>query len=154
MRKILFWALSVIGILVLWLVIVMSIDASRLSGLTLTEQSQTDYKVNLKGNEYTLRYVPKEKLQPLFGRASVEFGHSYALVRNDLPPRVQRSVMHHEIYHLYDFQNKVHKSHKSQEIHAMLASLPYEPLGFLQTVYLTLVSPERRNFYSNLYLSF
>lgn len=141
--------LAVVGVLAVWLAAVMIIDATKLSGLVLHQQDENNYTVKLRGEEYVLRYVPKRNIAPLFGKALVEFGVYYALVRNDLPPRVQKSVAYHEIYHLYDFQKRIHKSRISREIHAMIASVPHEPLGFLQTVYLTLTSKDRLGHYFN-----
>lgn len=147
LKKLKYIALGLIGALGLIFAVVVAVDASRISGIKLTQVNETDYKVELKGEEYTLGYVPKENIQPLFGKALFEFGYyPTVLVRADLPPQVQRSVMHHEIYHLYDFSRHLHKG-RSREIHAMLASIPYEPLGFLQTVLLTLADKDRRAYY-------
>jgi len=146
-----FLILGIIGALILWLGIIIVIDASKLSGLMLVKQNETDYLVVLNDESYTLRYVPKKNIEPSFGRALNEFGTDYALVRNDLPVKAQRFVALHEIYHLYDFKKNIHNSVISQEIHANLAALPYEPIGFLQTIFLTLTNPERMARYFQLF---
>ncbi|OGC56152.1 hypothetical protein A2797_02245 [candidate division WWE3 bacterium RIFCSPHIGHO2_01_FULL_48_15] len=145
-------ALGLISVIILWFAVVVFVDAKALSDLTFIKQNETDYEILLGNEKFILRYVPKESIEPHFGMAFNEFGSEYALVRNDLPPRVQRFVALHEIYHLHDFRNTIHRSTILQEIHANTAALLYEPIGFLQTVFLTITDPERLIYYLKYYL--
>jgi hypothetical protein len=129
---------------ILILIIIMVIDARQIRGVKLNKMSENKWEVVLKENKFVLKYVPASKISPLFG---VAFDTGYAMVRNDLPKRVQKFVSLHEIYHLYDFSKKLHKNRLSKEIHANLAAFFYEPLGGLQTLFLTIKNSERRHFY-------
>ena len=53
--------------------------------------------------EYTIKIVPKDQLQPLFGLAK----DGVAYVRGDLPRWVRMSVIVHELYHLDDSRKNV-----------------------------------------------
>lgn len=137
-------------ILIILTGILILIDARKILGIELSQVNDAEYEVNMRGERYIVKYVPKDNILPNFGRARNEFGVKLALVRDDLPKRVQRFVMYHEIYHLYDFDHGLHKSRIFKEIHANLASIPYEPLGFLQTTALTLTDVERIIYYVRL----
>lgn len=145
-----FIIIGIFAIILLFLVIVVVRDARQISEIQLNKVNDTEYEVVLGNERYFLKYVPKENITPFFGMARNELGTGYVLVRNDLPKRVRNFVMHHEIYHLYDFANNLHKSKISQEIHANLAAFPYEPLGCLQTIFMTLTRPERIVYYVKL----
>ncbi len=129
------------------LIVAVFIDARELLGLKLEPSVEAEYKATLRGEEYIVRYRPKEAIAPFFGNARNEFGTGYALVRDDLPKSAQKFVMYHEIYHL---QDETHRNIISREIHANLAALPYAPFGFLQTVFLTFSDPERIRYYFQL----
>jgi len=132
---------------VLIVIIIMVIDATQIWGVKLNKINDDEWEVILKENKFVLKYVPAANIAPAFGIARLRSDTLYAMIRNDLPKRVQKFVSLHEIYHLYDFSKNLHKNRLSQELHANLAALFYEPLGGLQTIFLTIKDPERRHFY-------
>jgi len=138
---------------VLIVIIIMVNDARKIWGVKFNKISDEEWEVILKENKFILKYVPAPRISPAFGVARIELDTKYALVRNDLPQRVQKFVSLHEIYHLYDFSKRLHKNSFSQELHANLAAFFYEPLGGLQTVFLTIKDPERRHKYKMLILN-
>lgn len=139
-----FWIVGIGGIVCFIILIIIFLDARQISSILLQKVSDDEYKISLRNEQYILRYVPKQNIDPLFGMALTEFGNKFALVREDLPKDVQEFVMRHEIYHL---QDKKHKLVYSREIHATLAAFPYSPVGFIKTVFLTLTSPQRLEHY-------
>ena len=145
LKKTLF--IKIVLFLLAILVIIVVIDARKLSGLAIKQQSAVEYRAILRGENYTVRYRPKEVLEPFFGKAITEFGTQFALVRDDLPKQAKKFVMYHEIYHLQDHD---HTNVLAREIHANLGALPYAPIGFVQTVFLTITNPERISYYLKL----
>ena len=143
LKKITF--LKVLILVIVILAIMIFINARKISGLTFEKQSDVEYTATLNNEIYTVLFRPKHAISPLFGMATTELGTKFALVRDDLPKSAKNFVMHHEIYHL---QDHARKSTLSMEIHATLGAIPYAPLGFLQTVILTLTDADRRNLYS------
>jgi hypothetical protein len=143
------FVLSVIILVVVGLSVMIVIDANKISGLKLDKISEVEYRATLKNSssKYIVKYVPKENIYPYFGKAYPEFGNGTALVRSDLPKNVQDFVLRHEIYHL---QDKTHKNIISREIHANLAPIPYSPMGFVETVFMTLTDKDRVNYYLKL----
>jgi len=133
---------------ILIVLIVIAVDARRISGITLNKINNNDeWQVILNENKFILKYVSYSSIAPKFGLARFEFDVGYALVRDDLPRKVKKFVSYHEIYHLYDFMNNLHQSVFAKEVHASLAAFPYEPLGGLQTVFLTITNLERIKYY-------
>ncbi len=145
LKKILF--VKIVLLVLAILIIIVVIDARKLSGLAIKQQSSVEYKAVLHDKNYIVKYRPKEVLEPFFGKAMIEFGTRFALVRDDLPKLAKKFVMYHEIYHL---QDQEHTNIIAREIHANLGALPYAPIGFIQTVFLTLTNPERLSYYFSL----
>lgn len=139
-------------VIVLILTTMIAIDAKLVKGLILQKTSENKYTATFKnispqGKVYSVIYVPKERLHPYFGKAFYEFGNGIALVRYDLPKSVQAFVLRHELYHLQDYK---HKNTISREIHATLAGLPYSPVGFVKTAFMSLTSKDRLGVYTKL----
>ncbi len=90
-----------------------------------------------------VRFVPKEELAPLFGRAigHVNLGFAYAKVRNDLSPRIRSFVIQHELYHLTDRWRWWGKF--GEEIRANLVPGIANPIDLIATVFATLCSRKR-----------
>ncbi len=143
MRKILLTAGIII---VIGLAVMIAIDANKISGLKLDKISDAEYHATFKNSagNYFVKYVPKESIYPYFGEAH---GNSTAVVRSDLPRDAKDFVTRHELYHLQDSQ---HKNVISREIHANLAPIPYRPLGFIETIFLTLTNKDRMSYYFKL----
>jgi len=97
-------------------------------------------------DSYTIQYVPKKSISPLFGLAKNEFGHKIALIDQELPLDMRTFVVRHELYHL---QDNMHKNRLSREINASLAAIPYSPTGFLKTLWKTVTSFKRLKYYFN-----
>lgn len=92
-------------------------------------------------------FVEKGEIAPAFGLAFGNVGESgcYALVRGDLPHRVKRFVVEHELYHLKD--RRQWWGGFGKELRANLIPGCRNPLGLLAFVTVTLMSGERRRFY-------
>lgn len=90
--------------------------------------------------EYKVEFVDKEAIAPAFGYAK---NHT-AFVRRDLRPAVKQFVLTHELYHLQD--KAVWGGWLGKEIRANISATMKHPLGFVQTVILSL-KPDRIRFY-------
>lgn len=139
-------------VVILILMIVIMIDSRLVQGLILQKISDNKYtatfqNINSRSKIYSVIYVSREKLYPYFGEAFYEFGNGIALVSYDLPKDAQTFVLMHELYHLQDHK---HKNIISREIHATLAGIPYSPIGFIKTTYLSLISKDRLGVYIKL----
>lgn len=97
-------------------------------------------KVQIDNQEYTVEYVPKEKIYPSFGYA---VGNS-AKVREDLSPRVKRFVKAHELYHCRD--KATWGGWIGREIRANIIPGLKDPLGLLATIKASLTK-DRINLY-------
>lgn len=87
-----------------------------------------------------VEYVSKDSIYPAFVYAR----NGIAIVRNDLPPRVQNFVVKHELYHLRD-------THEwggwiGKEIRANVKAGLHDPIGLLATTKASL-HKERLKFY-------
>jgi hypothetical protein len=140
-------SIAIIIIFFLSVFVVIFVDAKQITGVTLNKISDNKYEAVLKDKTYKIYYVAKEVIIPTFGEAFLD-GH--ALIREDLPQKSRDFVTRHEIYHLYDFINKPNRGRFVREIHANLAAFYYEPIGGLQTLFLTLTNPERIKYYLKL----
>lgn len=118
---------------------------------TMPEKSSANYprdnipseEVQLPDKKVIVRYVPKETLHPLFGKA--ETGGTRAVVREDLPPRVKKFVKAHEIAHCAD--TKTWGGALGSEIRATVKPALKDPIGFLATAWATLTSADRIKLY-------
>lgn len=72
-------------------------------------------------------FVPREVLAPAFGRAV--YRERTAYVREDLPPRVKRFTVAHELYHLRD--RRRWGGAFGRELRANLVPALRDPLGLL-----------------------
>jgi len=88
--------------------------------------------VRYRGFEFLI--LPREEMYPELGCAISE-GHGQ--VRADLPPRVFRGVLAHEVGHL-------RTGALSSEIQANLYALRVDPLGFLAVVAYVFFHPDQR----------
>lgn len=77
--------------------------------------------------KYRVVFVPREELAPAFGRAVYSEGTAY--VRDDLPPRVKRFTVAHELYHLGDRARWW--GWFGRELRANLVPALRDPLGLL-----------------------
>jgi len=123
-------------------------ESRNLKGFRFSQVSPEETLVyyNNQDDFYIVQYVPKEQITPLFGEARNEFGNEIALVRNDLSENMRKFVMYHELYHLQDIK---HKSKLSREISASLAAAPYSFIGFIETIFMTVVDFNRIKYYLN-----
>ncbi|MCD4704893.1 hypothetical protein K8R66_02335 [bacterium] len=96
--------------------------------------------INIDGEEFIVRYVPKEKIYPAFGYG----GGREAIVRDDLSPRVKKFVKAHELYHCQDKSD--FGGWIGGEIRANLIPGMKDPLGLLATIKASL-SKDRIKFY-------
>ncbi len=87
-----------------------------------------------------IKYLPKQKLYPSFGRAE----NNTAYIRKDLPKPVKEFVKDHELYHLKDNAN----NWVIREIKANSYSALRHPLGFIITIIMSL-QLYRLKFYLN-----
>jgi hypothetical protein len=84
--------------------------------------------------------------QPYFGYTQlVDASTRNVFVRSDLPPHVIASVTAHELYHANDpeFTCSVFE----RELHANIAGLKGDWLGFLQGIWLSVTDPARLKLY-------
>lgn len=88
-----------------------------------------------------IRYVARSVLDPYLGYANPMLNTVW--VRNDLPQRVMRFVLAHELYHLRDKEMNV----LLREIKANWAGFKAYPLGALWCVWLTITDAERWRLY-------
>jgi len=122
-------------------------ESKNISNLRFVQMSPNEMHVYYSQNNfYTVQYVPKKQIAPLFGEARNEFGNEIALVRNDLPKDMIKFVTYHELYHLQDIK---HKTKFSREINASLAAAPYSFIGFIETIFMTVVNFNRIKYYLN-----
>lgn len=98
------------------------------------------------GQEITVRYVPKELIEPALGYG----GGNLAEVRDDLPPRVKKHVRRHEIYHCTD--KAKWGGSLGMELRANFHGITRDSIGFFTTVRATLTTKERRRFYIDKYI--
>lgn len=125
--------------------VVMFKESRKISNFNFVQISLDEARAYYTQNDfYTIQYVPKEQIAPLFGEARNEFGHKIALVRNDLPQDVKNFITRHELYHLQDTK---HKSRFSREVNANLAAAPYSFTGFIKTIFMTITNFERMKYY-------
>lgn len=92
--------------------------------------------------KYFVLYVKKEYMpKGVFGLCV--YGHSTIYIRKDLPESVKKSILAHERQHEKDYK-KTGKfgSVFIREFRANIAGMKH-PIGFLRTVYLTLINIER-----------
>ncbi len=97
----------------------------------------------VKEKTYTIIYVPKRKLYPLFGIAFRD--QCVAYVREDLPIVVKRFVRQHELHHLTDTANW--SGWIGSEIRANPIPGLKDPIGLLVSTLLTLSSLDRIRLY-------
>lgn len=99
--------------------------------------------VTVRGQRYTVEYVPKEEIYPAFGYG----GGDKAVVRQDLPPRVKNFVKAHELYHCRD--QATWGGWLGREFRANLIPGLKDPIGLLATVWATVSDIDRMKFYLN-----
>ncbi len=99
--------------------------------------------VTVRGQQYTVEYVPKEKIYPAFGYG----GGDRVVVRQDLSPRVKMFVRAHELYHCQD--RATWGGWLGREIRANVAPGLKDPIGLLATVWATISDIDRMKFYLN-----
>ncbi len=100
-----------------------------------------------KGFTLKIIFVPRGELTPMFGKAIGQVGERgscYAMVRDDLPPRIKRFIIQYELYHLTDIWEWW--GVLGSEIRANFTAAIKEPIGFLATVVASL-NRERIMFY-------
>ncbi|MDD5738948.1 MAG: hypothetical protein PHY72_03455 [Candidatus Pacebacteria bacterium] len=120
-------------------------ESKKIRGFNIVQISASDARAYYTENGfYTIQYVPKEQIAPLFGEARNEFGHKIALIRDDLSEDVKKFVTYHELYHLQDIK---HKSRFSRELNANLAGAPYSFFGFVKTIFMTVTDFSRMKYY-------
>lgn len=125
--------------------VVMFKESRKISNFNFVQISLNEVRAYYTQNDfYTIQYVPKEQIAPLFGEARNEFGHKIALVRSDLSEDVKKFVTEHELYHLQDTK---HKSRFLRELNANLAAAPYSFIGFIKTIFMTITNFERMRYY-------
>ena len=95
----------------------------------------------IKGQQYTVEYVPKEDIYPAYGYG----GGNSAVVRQDLPPRVKNFVKAHELYHCQDKSN--FGGWLGREIRANVIPGLKDPIGLAATVWKTITDVDRIKFY-------
>jgi len=131
--------------------VIMFKESKKISGFNIVfnvvQDSPSEARAYYTENDfYTILYVSKEQIAPLFGEARDEFGHKVALIRNDLPEDVKKFVTYHELYHLQDTR---YKSRFSRELNANLAAAPYSFIGFAKTIFMTITDFNRIKYYLN-----
>lgn len=99
-----------------------------------------------KGKKFKIYFVPKEKLEPVFGRAYLcgKEG-SYGEVRNDLNPLIKNFVIQHELYHLTDDSKWMGRL--GAELRANIIPGIKNPIGFFATIFATIFSMKRLKLY-------
>jgi len=90
--------------------------------------------------DYKIKYLDKEMLYPLFGRADVD--NQIAYVRSDLPINVRKFVLVHELYHLGDKTVSVFW----REVKANIAGAVKHPWGFVMCCMMSM-APYRLKLY-------
>jgi hypothetical protein len=95
----------------------------------------------IKGQRYTVEYVPKEDIYPAYGHG----GENSAVVRQDLPPRVKNFVKAHELYHCRDKANW--GGWLGREIRANVIPGLKDPIGLAATVWKTITDIDRIKLY-------
>ena len=97
--------------------------------------------VTIKGQKYTVEYVPKENIYPAYGYG----GGNRVVVRQDLPPRVKNFVKAHELYHCQDKSD--FGGWLGREIRANVIPGLKDPIGLAATVWKTITDVDRIKFY-------
>lgn len=97
------------------------------------------------GKEYQIIYAEKEDLplHALYGCAYV--GTGIVHIRKNLPERIRKFVVEHELYHMRDTWNW--GGTLGSELRACVVPGISDPIGLAVTVWATLCDPERRQFY-------
>ncbi len=98
--------------------------------------------LDVKWKKVYIKYVPKEKLAPAFWYCYEDW---YIEVRDDLPPRVKKFVRSHELYHHSDTSEWWWWIWR--EVRANLFPGLKDPIWLLATIYATLTTKERIDFY-------
>lgn len=125
--------------------VVMYKESKKISNFKIVQISPIEARAYYTEEDfYTIQYVPKEQIAPLFGEARNEFGYKIALVRNDLTENVKKFVTYHELYHLQDIK---HKSRFSRELNASLAGASYSFSGFIKIIFITVSDFNRIKYY-------
>ena len=108
-----------------------------------------DRIIKVAGQDVKVYYLSKEELNKQRLGAAFGFAHQdilspFVYVRQDLPERVKKFVLHHELYHIRDTR---HDHWILREIRANLIPGLKDPLGLLATIVMTLGSKDRLRFY-------
>lgn len=98
--------------------------------------------LDIKGKKVYIKYVPKEKLAPAFWYCYEDW---YIEVRDDLSPRIKRFVRSHELYHHSDTSEWWWWIWR--EVRANFFPGLKDPIWLLATIYATLTTKERIDFY-------
>ncbi len=91
-----------------------------------------------------IQYVTKEALGMAFWNAS--WFDNTVKIRHDLPKSVKRFVTAHELQHIKDWPEW---SVLKKELRANLIPGMKDPVGLFMTIFHTLISKERRDFYKD-----
>ncbi len=106
----------------------------------LIPQNPTEIET-IKGQQYTVEYVPKEDIYPAYGYG----GGNSAVVRQDLPPQVKKFVKAHELYHCQDKSD--FGGWLGREIRANVIPGLKDPVGLVATIWKTITDVDRIKFY-------
>ena len=143
------WKRSVLlicGLILVLAVWYISLQGSRVSGVVYDGSGEAISSAQLRGRTYDVVFVNPKSMGVLYGLA---YG-GVAKVRSGLPTHMRRFVLLHEIYHLQDWAGG---GPIMREVRANAAGLAQEPLGFLQTAWMTLSDGERMKFYWKTYIN-
>lgn len=135
MKKILYFILFLFLILAVY---------SFIQDRKLGNRDFKDGSVYIDQKEIKVSFVSKETLFPAFGMAYT----SEVKVREDLPPRIKRFVLAHELYHIGD---RSKSGWIGREIKANLIPAMSDPIGFIQTSCASL-TPTRLSYYFQRFL--
>ena len=94
---------------------------------------------------YSLFYVDKKELEPLFGRTVLlDNGNVVVLVRNDLPCIIDKHVLMHELYHADQYEKYGNKDCALKaELKANWYCLKNDPVGWFITFIVTIINYKR-----------